>query len=98
MFADTDAIRALGSANSTHADDLARIAIALSLLPNAAAGGSLGPVGAGFLSALTEAAAHGSREVTAISEHLAMSNTTAYTVASAYDSADSGAAVRISGA
>ena len=33
MFADTDAIRALGSANSAHADDLADIAATLSSLP-----------------------------------------------------------------
>jgi hypothetical protein len=98
MFADTDAIRALGSANSTRADDLADIAITLSSLPIAASGASLGPVGAGFLSALTEAAADGSREVAAISDHLGMSNTTAYSVASAYDSTDSGAAIRIAGA
>jgi hypothetical protein len=98
MFADTDAIRALGSANSTHADDLFRIAITLSLLPVAAAGGSLGRVGAEFLSALTEAAADGSREAAAIGDHLGMSNMTVHTVASAYDSVDSGAAVRIAGA
>jgi hypothetical protein len=97
MFADTDAIRALGSATSTHADDLTVIATALSSLPVAAAGSSLGPVGARFLSALTEAAADGSRAVTAMSDHLVMSNTTAYAVASAYDSVDSGAGVRIAG-
>jgi hypothetical protein len=95
MFADTDAIRALGSANSTHADDLADIAAALSSLPATAAGSSLGPVGAPFLSALTEAAADGSRAVTTLSEHLWMSNTTAYAVASAYDSVDSATGVRI---
>lgn len=98
MFADTDAIRALGSAHSIHADDLVAIAAALSSLPVAAAGSSLGPVGAGFLSALSEAAADGSRLAAAISDHLGISNTTAYAVASAYDSADSGAAVRIAGA
>ncbi len=98
MFADTDAIRALGAAISTHADDLAGIAITLSLLPIAAAGGSLGPVAARFLSALTQAAADGSREVAAISDHLGMSNSTAYTVACAYDSADGDAAVNIAGA
>ncbi len=97
MFADTDAIRALGSANSTHADDLADIAAALSSLPVTSAGSSLGPVGARFLSALTEAAADGSRAVTTLREHLLISSTTAYAVASAYDSVDSATGVRIAG-
>lgn len=97
MFADTDAIRALGVAHSIQADDLADIAAILSSLPIAAAGSSLGPVGARFLSALTEAAVDGSRAVAALSEHLGMSGTTAYAVASAYDSTDSGAGVRIAG-
>jgi hypothetical protein len=98
MYADTDAIRALGCANWTHADDLAGIAISLSSLAVAAAAASLGPVGARFLSALTEAVADGSREVTAIGDHLGMSNMTAHAVASTYDSVDGGAAERIAGA
>lgn len=97
MFADTDAIRALGCAHSSHADDLADIAATLSSLAIAAAGLPLGPVGARFVSALTEAAADGSRAVASLSEHLRMSNTSTYTVASAYESTDSGAGVRIAG-
>jgi len=97
MFADTDAIRALGSANSAHADDLAAVAAALSSLPIAAAGSSLGPVGAGFVSALAEAVVDGSRAVAALSKRLGTSNTTAYAVASAYDSVDSDASSRIAG-
>jgi hypothetical protein len=97
MFADTDEIRALGSANATHADDLAAIAVALSSLPIAAAGSSFGPVGAGFVSALTDAVSDGSRAAAALSEQLWMSNTTAYAVASAYDSVESGASARIAG-
>ncbi|BBZ18253.1 hypothetical protein [Mycolicibacterium gadium] len=98
MFADTDAIRALGSANSVHADDLADVAATLSSLPIAASGSSLGPVGAGFLSALTEAVADGSRAAAALSERLWASDAAAYAVASAYDSADSAAGTRIAGA
>lgn len=97
MFADTDAIRALGSATSTHADDLADIAATLSSLPGLAAGTSLGPVGAAFLRALTQAATDGSRAVTAVSDRLDRSNTTAYAVASAYDSVDDTAALHIAG-
>ena len=54
MFADTDAIRALGAANSAHAADLAAIAATLSSLPGGDAGSMLGPVGARFLAALAE--------------------------------------------
>lgn len=97
MFADTDAIRALGSANSAHADDLATIAAALSSLPLAAAGSSLGPVGARFLSALTEAVADGSRAVAALSERLLTSDDTANAVASAYEAVDGDASTRIAG-
>jgi hypothetical protein len=97
MFADTDAIRALGSANSTHAADLASIAAGLSSLPAASAVSTLGPVGARFLSALAEAIADGSRAVAALSDRLAASNTTAYAAAAAYDDADLGSGTRIAG-
>jgi hypothetical protein len=94
MFADTDAIRALGSANSAHADDLAHIAATLRSL-DAMAGSALGPVAERFLSALTAAAEEGSRAVLALSDRLAGSQTTAYAAATAYDDADRGAAARI---
>ncbi|MBY0289629.1 MAG: hypothetical protein K2X52_21205 [Mycobacteriaceae bacterium] len=98
MFADTDAIRALGSANSAHADDLADVAATLAALPIAASGQSLGPIGAGFVSALTEAVADGSRAAATLSERLWASDAAAYSVASAYDSADNAAGTRIAGA
>lgn len=97
MIADTDAIRALGSASSAHADDLADIAAILSSLPFMAVGSSLGPVGTPFLIALTQAAADGSRAVTAISDRLNGSNVTSYAIASAYDSIDSSAGQHIAG-
>ena len=97
MFADTDSIRALGSANSVHADDLADIAATLSSLPVAVAGSALGPVGARFLSALAEAADEGSRAVLALSDRLSVAQTTAYAAADAYDDADRGAGARITG-
>lgn len=97
MFADTDAIRALGSADSVHADDLAAIAAGLASLSLSAAGSSLGPVGARFLSALTEAVADGSRAVAALSERVGTSSATAYAIASAYDTVDGDASTRIGG-
>jgi len=92
MLADTDAIRALGSANSTHAADLAAVAATLSAVPVTA---TLGPVGARFVSALAEAAADGARAVVALSDLLTESSTTAYAVATTYEDADVGAGGRI---
>ena len=95
MFADTDAIRTLGSANSAHAADLANVAATLSSLPVAAGASMFGPVGARFLTALAEAAADGSRAVAALSDRLSASGTTAHAAALAYDDADHGAGTRI---
>jgi len=95
MFADTDAIRALGSVNSAQAADLADVAATLSSLPVAATAPMLGPVGTGFLTALAEAVADGSRAAAALSEHLSASGMTARSAALAYDDADHGAGRRI---
>jgi hypothetical protein len=97
MFADTDAIRALAAANAACADDLAEIVEALSSLPVAASGSSLGPVASRFLSALAAAAADGARAVAAISDQLTSAGEITNTVASAYDSADTSAAGRVEG-
>ena len=97
MFADTDAIRALGSDNSAHAADLAAIATTLSSLPVEAAAPTLGPVGARFLTALAEAAADGSHAVAALSDRLSSSSTTAHAAAVAYDDTDHDAGARITG-
>jgi hypothetical protein len=88
MFADTDAIRAFGAANSAHAADLAAVAAALSSMPDAAAGAMLGPVGARFLAALADATTEASRAVTALGERLAGGHMTAYASAAAYENAD----------
>jgi hypothetical protein len=95
MFADTDAIRALGSANSAHAADLSAVAAALSSLPVASM--ALGPVGARFVSALAEATAEGSRAVTALADRLSASHATAYAAAALYEKADDGAGSRVAG-
>ena len=89
MFADTDAIRALGSANSAHADDLAAIAATLSSLPVATAGSPLGPVAARFLSALADAADPRVRGQSRIERSRCVEvQATAYATAAAYDEAD----------
>jgi hypothetical protein len=59
MFADTDAIRALGAANSAQAADLAAVAAALSSVPGPAAGAMLGDrMEAGHLTAHASAGAY----------------------------------------
>jgi hypothetical protein len=87
MFADTDAIRALGAANSAQAADLAAVAESLSSTPCAATG-MLGPVGARFVAALTDATMDASRAVAALGERLAMGHLTAQASAAAYENAD----------
>jgi len=94
MYADTDAIRALGAVNAAHADTLTPIADALRSLPSAA-GSSLGPVASRFLSALAAAATEGARELTVICHQMTWSGETAKGIASEYDSVDSGAGTRI---
>jgi hypothetical protein len=95
MFADTDAIRAFGAANSAQAADLAAVAAALSSMPGTAAASMLGPVGTRFLAALADAVAHESRAVATLGDQLAAGHLTAYASAAAYDNADQrlGAAV-----
>lgn len=88
MFADTDAIRALGAAQSAHADDLTAIAAALSAMPGIAAGATLGPIGTRFLSALADATTDASRAVLALADRLEVAHGTARSAATAYEDAD----------
>jgi hypothetical protein len=88
MFADTDAIRAFGAANSAHAADLAAVAAALSSMPGAAANSMLGPVGTRFLAALADATTGALHAVTAQRERLAAGCLTAHASAAAYEDAD----------
>lgn len=88
MFADTDAIRALGAAQSAHADDLSAIAAELSAMPSAAAGAVLGPIGTRFLAALAEATTDAARAVVALSDRLEAAHLTARSAATAYEDAD----------
>lgn len=95
MFADTDAVRALGSANRAQADDLTEAAATLSSLTSTSIAPVYGPVAARFVSALVDAAADGSRAITALGDRLAASRRTAHAAADAYDSADHGARRRL---
>jgi hypothetical protein len=95
MLADTDAIRALGAANSAHAADLATVATALAMDPDI--GALLGPVGARFVATLAEAAAEAARAVTALADRLEGGGRTANASAVAYENADGCAGTRVSG-
>src|SRR5437868_2446562 len=95
MFADTDAIRALGAANSAHAADLMSVATTLSSLPDAA--DALGPVGARFLAALADATTDASRAVTALADRLAAGSRTAHASAAAYENADERTGAQVAG-
>lgn len=64
LLADTAAILALGSAYTAHAADLAAVAAALRSVPVPTA--ALGPVGAAFTAALTDAVAEQSDAVGAL--------------------------------
>jgi hypothetical protein len=88
MFADTDAIRAFGAANSAQAVDLAAVAAVLSSMPGAAAGSMLGPVGTDFLAALADATTHASRAVAGLGDRVAAGCDTARASAGAYEEAD----------
>jgi hypothetical protein len=96
MFADTNAIRALGSAHAVEAADLAAIAARLSALPTGAS--LLGPVGARFLAALSDAAADASRAVAALSDSVSAAATTAHSSAASYEAADRRMGASVTGA
>jgi hypothetical protein len=88
MFADTDAIRAFGAANSAQAADLDTVAATLSSMPGAAAASMLGPVGTRFLAALADATTDASRAVAVLGDRVAAGCDTARVSAGAYEEAD----------
>jgi len=94
MFADTDAVRAFGSANAARAADLGAVAAALSTLPDDV---TLGPIGARFLVAYADATADASRAVSALAERMAAGCRTARAAAAAYENADDRTGTLVSG-
>jgi hypothetical protein len=87
MFADTDAIRAFGAANSAQAADLAALATALTSFP-ADSASSMGPIGARFLAALADAATDASLAVAGLRDRVEAGHLTARASAAAYENAD----------
>ena len=98
MFADTDAIRAFGAANSAQAADLAAVAAVLSSMPGPAAGSMLGPVGTRFLAALADATTETASAVAALRDWVAAGCDTAHASAGAYEEADAHGGRLIAGA
>jgi hypothetical protein len=96
MFADTDAIRAFGAANSAQAADLAAVAAALSSLPGAGAGSMLGPVATRFVGSLADATTAASRAVAVLGERLAAGHHSAHASAAAYENADEHTGILVS--
>jgi Excreted virulence factor EspC, type VII ESX diderm len=88
MLVDTDAIRALGAAFSSQADELSAAATALKSLPGPDATAAFGPIGSGFLATLAEAAAAEARAITALSADVASAHPVSAAVADAYADAD----------
>jgi Excreted virulence factor EspC, type VII ESX diderm len=97
MHADTDAIRTLAIASTSHADELGAIASTLTSVPAAAAASAFGPVGAPYMAAFVEAVAHEIRAVTALGDRASAAASAASGSATAYDDADARAGARISG-
>ena len=97
MLADTDAIRALGTAGSIHAADLAAISSTLSSLPGPASASMFGPVGADFLAALADAAAREARAAEQLHDSVSAACTTAHASATAYDNVDQRVGGQIAG-
>ena len=88
MFVDTNAICALGTDCSAHADDLSSAAAVLKSLPGAGAAIAFGPIGAGFLAALADAVATEMQAVLALGDDLASAQSVTGVVAQAYSDAD----------
>lgn len=88
MLVDIDAIRALGAACSSQADDLSAAAAAVKALPGPHATAAFGPVGSAFLATLADAAMAEARAITALSDRLASAHPVSGAVADAYANTD----------
>lgn len=95
LSADTDLIRGYGSAAVGHADDL-RAAAGLMTMAGTDPS-TFGPVGAGFLAALTRAVEQEAQALARLSHNLIAAHDAARRSAQAYELADSSAAAHLAG-
>lgn len=84
MLADTAAIRAFGAAQARHAAELEAITARLARVGAQLTSDALGPVGARFLAALSEAVAREAQLIARIGESVAAAAATAHATADAY--------------
>jgi hypothetical protein len=84
VLADIAVIRALGAAQSRHAEELEAISAALVSGGTQLDSDALGPVGAHFLAALADAVARDARLVALLGERVATASATARATADAY--------------
>ncbi|MEZ0340179.1 type VII secretion target [Mycobacterium sp. pV006] len=96
LIVDPDLVRGYGTASSGQAVDLHDVARRLSGL-GSGCGDTLGPVGAGFLAALTRAAADEATALTALSGALTGAHGAAHAAAAAYESSDAAAGTHLAG-
>ncbi|MGE2737682.1 type VII secretion target [Mycolicibacterium vaccae] len=96
LSVETEVVRRYGSASSGHAVDLHDVARRLSAV-GAGAAAMFGPVGAGFLATLAQAATGEAAAVGALSGTLAGARAAAHGAAAAYETVDADTGVRVAG-
>ncbi|MGB0876686.1 MAG: ESX-1 secretion-associated protein [Mycobacterium sp.] len=96
MSADTDLIRAFGSAAAGQVADLQAVAVRLSALSGPSTS-MFGPVGARFGAALSRAADIEARRITELGASIAAARPAAHGAAQAYEGADADAGTRLTG-
>lgn len=96
LSADTEFIRAYGSASSGHAADLMAVVARLTALDTDSAA-LLGPVGARFQAALARAIDREAGTITDLGSAVAAAHPAASATAQAYEGADAAAGARLAG-
>jgi L-rhamnose isomerase len=97
MLADTAAIRAFGAAQDRHAAELETITARLGEVRAQLPSDALGPVGARFLAALSEAVTREMQLIARVGEGVAAAAATAHATADAYVGTERDAAHAIAG-
>jgi len=97
LSADTDLIRAYGSASSGQAAELQGVVARLTAVGTVPSTSMFGPVGARFQAALIQAAGREAHRVSELSASLAAARSAAWRAAQAYSESDTGAGNQIAG-
>ena len=97
MRADTSAIHHFGTAQEQQAASLGSVAAALAAAQGLLAGDALGPVGAGFVTALSDAVARQADAIARLGDRAAAAGVTARGTAAAYQASENAAGQALSG-